>query len=50
MRRFLGLVILICLQAKADVRLPAILGDHMVLQQRTQVKIWGPQLQAGRMS
>jgi sialate O-acetylesterase len=41
MRRFLGLVILICLQAKADVRLPAILGDHMVLQQRTQVKIWG---------
>jgi len=25
----------------ADVRLPAIIGDHMVLQQNSTVKIWG---------
>lgn len=28
-------------QLFADVRLPAILGDHMVLQQNTKVKFWG---------
>ncbi|HEY1115169.1 MAG TPA: sialate O-acetylesterase [Chitinophagaceae bacterium] len=27
--------------ALADVRLPAILGDHMVLQQSTEVQLWG---------
>lgn len=27
--------------AKAEVRLPAIIGNHMVLQQNTEVKIWG---------
>jgi sialate O-acetylesterase len=27
--------------AFADVRLPAIIGDHMVLQQNSTVKIWG---------
>src|SRR5688572_17874152 len=27
--------------AFADVRLPAILGSHMVLQQESHVKIWG---------
>jgi sialate O-acetylesterase len=27
--------------AAADVRLPAIIGNHMVLQQNTEVKIWG---------
>ncbi|MBC8052706.1 MAG: sialate O-acetylesterase [Sphingobacteriaceae bacterium] len=25
----------------ADIRLPAILGDHMVLQQKSSVKLWG---------
>lgn len=25
----------------ADVRLPAIIGDHMVLQQKSQVRLWG---------
>jgi sialate O-acetylesterase len=25
----------------ADVRLPSVIGDHMVLQQNTTVKIWG---------
>jgi len=32
----LGLTIL-----KAEVRLPSIFGDHMVLQQNTRVRIWG---------
>lgn len=41
MKRILVFAAFICLQAKADVRLPSILGDHMVLQQRTQVKLWG---------
>ena len=27
--------------ALADVRLPAIIGNHMVLQQATEVKLWG---------
>ena len=34
---FLGLVSL----AKADVRLPNVLGDHMVLQRDDAVKLWG---------
>jgi sialate O-acetylesterase len=29
------------LNAKADVRLPAIISNHMVLQQNTEVNIWG---------
>ncbi|MEI9946475.1 MAG: hypothetical protein WDN26_19920 [Chitinophagaceae bacterium] len=31
----------ISLSALAEVRLPAILGDHMVLQQNAMVKLWG---------
>jgi sialate O-acetylesterase len=27
--------------ANADVRLPALLSDHMVLQRETPVRIWG---------
>ena len=27
--------------ARADVKLPAIFSDHMVLQQNTAIKIWG---------
>ena len=27
--------------AKADVKLPAVIGDHMVLQQGMPVPIWG---------
>jgi sialate O-acetylesterase len=27
--------------ARADVRLPAIFGDHMVLQQKTEAPVWG---------
>jgi sialate O-acetylesterase len=26
---------------QAEIRLPAIIGDHMVLQQKSEVKIWG---------
>lgn len=29
------------LSARADVRLPAVLADHMVLQQETAVTLWG---------
>lgn len=36
---FLNLLFLFSL--KAEVRLPAIFGDHMVLQQHTSAKIWG---------
>jgi sialate O-acetylesterase len=25
----------------ADVRLPAVFGDHMVLQQQMKIRIWG---------
>jgi sialate O-acetylesterase len=32
---------LVCLSALADVRLPSILGSHMVLQQQSKVKLWG---------
>ena len=28
-------------RAKADVRLPAVLGSNMVLQQKSSVKLWG---------
>ncbi|MDN5216847.1 sialate O-acetylesterase [Fulvivirgaceae bacterium BMA12] len=27
--------------SKADIKLPAIFSDHMILQQNTQVKLWG---------
>lgn len=27
--------------ARADVRLPALFGDHMVLQQKSSVRVWG---------
>lgn len=29
------------LSARADVRLPSVLGDHMVLQQQSEVTFWG---------
>ncbi len=40
---FLSLFLFIsfCLNTSAEVRLPAILGSHMVLQQNSDVKIWG---------
>jgi sialate O-acetylesterase len=35
------LTITTTLRLNAEVRLPAIIGDHMVLQQNSDVKIWG---------
>ncbi len=29
------------LNANGEVRLPAVIGDHMVLQQQSEVKLWG---------
>ena len=34
-------IILACAVARADVRLPAIFGDHMVLQRNFPVPVWG---------
>ncbi|HEY1052768.1 MAG TPA: sialate O-acetylesterase [Prosthecobacter sp.] len=42
MKPFLPLVALcLALQAHAEVRLPALFSDHMVLQQDTSVPVWG---------
>lgn len=38
---FSALLILSTLITFAEVRLPAILGSHMVLQQQSKVKLWG---------
>lgn len=38
---FSALLFVFTLVASADVRLPAIIGDHMVLQQSTNVTLWG---------
>ena len=35
------LLLLLAFSAFADVRLPAIIGSHMVLQQNTRVTLWG---------
>jgi sialate O-acetylesterase len=40
-RIFLVLGLLSALHLQAEIRLPAIIGDHMVLQQKSEVKIWG---------
>ncbi len=34
-------VILLAFKSNADIRLPSILGNHMVIQQNTVIKIWG---------
>jgi sialate O-acetylesterase len=38
---FLAFLFLDTSVVHADVRLPSVLGDHMVLQQQTQVTLWG---------
>ena len=35
------LILLFAYTVRAEVRLPAIIGDNMVLQQGTKVRIWG---------
>ena len=37
----LSAVLLVCSQSKAEVRLPALISDGMVLQQGENVRIWG---------
>jgi sialate O-acetylesterase len=37
----IGLIAVLALPAWADVKLPAVIGDHMVLQQGMNVPIWG---------
>jgi sialate O-acetylesterase len=39
--RVLVLVLALALPAPAQLRLPAVIGDHMVLQRDAQVPIWG---------
>ncbi len=46
MKRLLAICLTICLSTslilvKAEIRLPAIIGSNMVLQQKTAVKFWG---------
>ncbi len=36
-----GLAALAAASVRADVKLPAVFGDHMVLQQQTKLKFWG---------
>lgn len=38
---FLLLLTVISLQSFSKIRLPAIIADHMVLQQKAEVKLWG---------
>jgi sialate O-acetylesterase len=37
----LGGALVICLQARADVKLPAVFGDNMILQRGVSAPIWG---------
>jgi len=39
--RLAALIFVPCLAARADVTLPALLGDHMVIQRGLPVHIWG---------
>ncbi|MBN1457293.1 MAG: hypothetical protein JW912_05535 [Sedimentisphaerales bacterium] len=34
-------VIIVCVQAMADVSVPSVIGDNMVLQQQAAVPVWG---------
>jgi sialate O-acetylesterase len=38
---FLGMVLFFCVPSRAAVKLPALFSDHMVLQQKTKVPVWG---------
>ncbi len=38
---FVNIIAITCFNASAEVRLPAIIGNHMVLQQKSDVKLWG---------
>ena len=36
-----AVILLSFLSSKADIKLPAIFSDNMLMQQKTQVNIWG---------
>src|SRR5438309_2076109 len=38
---FLIILVLSASNAHADIRLPSIIGNHMVLQQNAVIKLWG---------
>ena len=38
---FSAVALSVTLTARAEVRLPAVFGDHMVLQQNVNVPVWG---------
>ncbi len=40
-RRFISIAALLCSPLIAEVKLPAIISDHMLLQQQMPVRIWG---------
>ena len=41
MKKLILLFSLLAFYVQADVQLPAIIGDHMVLQQKAKVTLWG---------
>ena len=41
-----GAYLLCSCPVKADIRMPRIFGDHMVLQQDSQVSIWGWEMES----
>lgn len=43
MIRFVPILFLSCIftTASADIRLPSVIGNHMVLQRNSSVKLWG---------
>ena len=43
MKRYLSLLLFLALWAtvQAAIKLPEIIGNDMVLQQRTQARLWG---------
>ena len=43
MKKYFAFILftLFYVSALADVRLPSIIGSHMVLQQQSKVKLWG---------
>lgn len=41
MKKWLVVLLMLSVHAQAEVRLPSIIGDHMVLQQKSTVQLWG---------
>jgi len=41
MKKLLIFLLFFAFRLQADVQLPAIIGDHMVLQQKSKVTLWG---------